>query len=218
METLELYTFSKSSATYRVRIALNYKGIDYQPHYIDLTKGKGENFEAEYMSINTQGFVPTLVNGDNVLQQSMAILEYLEEKHPTPAMLPVNPEDRAYVRAITNMIACDIHPLNNLRVLHYIENDLNLEVEQKLEWYRHWIREGFTALENFLLRNKKHGQYCFGDDPSLADACLVPQVYNAYRYQCDMDDYPAIRGINEHCQALVSFRNAAPEKQQDFVR
>jgi len=216
VEKLKLYTYCKSSATYRVRISLNFKGIECLPHYIDLTKSNDENYMTTYLSVNTQGFVPTLVSGDHALHQSLAILEYLEEIHPLPALLPTNPEDRAYVRAISNMIACDIHPLNNLRVLRYLENQLKLKEEQKLIWYRHWINEGFTTLEQFLLDHKKHNPYCLGDTPSLADACLVPQVYNAQRFECDMENFPTIRAINEHCLALQPFHNAAPEQQEDF--
>jgi len=217
MESLELYTYCKSSATYRVRIALNYKNIDYHPHYIDLLK-EGENITSDYTAINSQGFVPTLVKGQYVLQQSIAILEYIEEKYPTPPLLPKTAEDRAYVRAITQMIACDIHPLNNLRVLAFIENELGQEIEKKLLWYRHWIKEGFTAIESFLRKHKIWGQFCFGDTPSLADTCLVPQVFNANRYECDLTDYPLILAINEHCLALETFQQAAPSTQADFVR
>jgi len=217
MDALELYTYCKSSATYRVRIALNYKNIDYQPHFIDLLKDRGENFSSDYMEINTQGFVPTLISEGNSLQQSIAILEYIEEKYPEPPLLPKNAEDRAYVRAIAQMIACDIHPLNNLRVLAYIENELGHNAEKKLAWYRNWINEGFSAIESFLNKQKKYGLFCFGDTPTLADACLVPQVFNAHRYQCDITDYPRILGINEHCMELTSFQKSAPGKQIDFV-
>ncbi len=226
MEHLELYTYCKSSASYRVRIALNYKNVDYQSHFVDLLKDSGKNATPAYMAINSQGFVPTLVNGQHVLQQSVAILEYIEEKYPSPPLLPNPAEDRAYVRAITQMIACDIHPLNNLRVLAYLESDLELtqnqsqdrKVKQKLQWYQHWIKEGFTAIERFLQKQKKYGQFCFADTPSLADACLVPQVFNANRYDCDLIDYPIIMGINEQCLALHSFQQAAPIKQTDFIK
>lgn len=222
MEHLELYTYCKSSATYRVRIALNYKNIDYQPRFIDLLKEGGESVTPTYRAINSQGFVPTLVNGRHVLQQSVAILEYIEEKYPAPPLLPNSAEDRAYVRAITQMIACDIHPLNNLRVLAYLENNLDLDqdrkTEKKLQWYHHWIKEGFTAIESFLEKQKKYQQFCLGDTPSLADTCLVPQVFNANRYECDLADYPIILGINEHCLALDCFQQAAPKKQTDFIK
>lgn len=218
MEKLELYTYCKSSAAYRVRIALNYKGIEYTSHYINLLADGGDNFKPDYMDINPQGLIPTLVNGDIILQQSLSILEYLEETWPQPPLLPVKPEDRGYVRAIAQMIACEIHPLNNLRVLSFLENNLNLEVKNKLVWYRHWIKEGFTAIESFLEKHNKVGQFCFGNTPSIADACLVPQVYNANRYECDLSNYPIIRGINEHCMTLPAIIQAAPENQKDFVR
>lgn len=218
MAQLELFTYCKSSATYRVRIALNYKGIDYEPHYVDLLKDGGDNFKLEYLDINPQGLIPTLIHNGQAIHQSVAILEFLEETFPEPALLPEDPHDRAYCRAIAQMIACEIHPLNNLRVLAYIENELGHKPEEKLQWYRHWLAEGFNAIESYLVKHRKHGPYCLGDTPTIADACLVPQVYNANRYECDMQPYPTIRGINEHCLVLQEFLNASPDKQDDFVR
>jgi len=218
MENIELYTYCKSSASYRIRIALAYKGVEYHSQFIDLLNKNNVCNSSDYLKINSQGFVPTLIVGQHAIQQSVAILEYIEEKHPTPPLLPTIAEDRAYVRAITQIIVSDIHPLNNLRILNYIENEMNQEIETKLLWYRHWIKEGFTAIEQLLEINNKCSEFCFGNMPTFADICLVPQVFNANRYECDLSNYPLILGINEHCLALDSFKQAAPGKQADFVR
>lgn len=218
MAELELYTYCKSSAAYRVRIALNFKQIKYTARYVDLLKDGGENFQSDYLNINPQGLIPTLIDGSHTIQQSIAILEYIEEKFPEPALLPEKSEDRAYCRAIAQIIACDIHPLNNLRVLAFIENDMQCSREEKLIWYRHWITQGFNAIEAYINKHNKNGIFCFGETLTIADVCLVPQVYNAYRYECDMTPYPIIRGIYEHSQLHDSVIMSLPEHQADFVR
>lgn len=212
-----LYTYFRSSAAYRVRIALNLKGIAYDPRFVHLLKGGGEQYKAAYRALNPQGLVPTLVDNGMVLTQSLAIIEYLEDIHPEPPLLPPSAEDRAYVRSLAHLIACDIHPLNNLRVLNYLKNSLGADEEAARGWYRHWITEGFQALEAQLQRNRSNGRYCFGDHASLADICLIPQVYNAKRFNCDLTPYPTVDSIYRHCSALSAFRFAAPENQADSV-
>ena len=210
-----LYDYWRSSASYRVRIALNLKGISYVQKSVHLVRDGGEQHKPEYKSINPQGLVPTLIDNGVVLTQSMAIMEYLDEKHPEPAFLPRDTTDKARVRAMALVVACDIHPLNNSSVTAYIGNSLHQPKEAIDQWYCHWIARGFAALETLLVNSGTSGSCCFGDEPGLADICLVPQVYNAERFNCDMAPYENIRKITTYCRGLKAFTMAAPEKQAD---
>lgn len=183
---------------------------------IHLLKNNGENWLPEFKAINPQGLVPALEDQNKVLIQSAAIIEYLEEVYPSPSIFPPSPGARAYVRAITQIIACDIHPLNNLRVLNYLLENLHCSDDQKIDWYRYWIYEGFTAIEKFIDKNNFNAKYCYGDSPTLADIFLIPQVYNAKRFECDISKYPNINKINEECLGLEEFSTAAPENQPDY--
>jgi len=207
-----LYDYFRSSAAYRVRIALNLKGIEAERRFVHLRKG--EQRAAGYLGVNPQGLVPTLVDGDTVLTQSLAIIEYLDEKHPAPALLPRDIADRAWVRAIALSIACDIHPLNNLRVLKHLANELKIEEPVRDDWYRHWVRVGFVALEAQLAA-RATGPYALGNEPTLADICIVPQVANAGRVKLPMEPYPRISAINAACLANPAFDRARPEVQPD---
>lgn len=208
-----LYDYFRSSAAYRVRIALNLKGIAYEPRSISLLK-KAQS-SAEYLSINPQGLVPTLtVNSGQHLTQSLAICEYLDEEFPDPPFMPKDALARARVRALAQSIACDLHPLNNLRVLGYLTGQLQLSDEAKLDWYRHWIASGLTAFEN-ALDHPASGTFCHGDKPGLADLCLVPQWYNAKRFNCDINAYPKLTAIVERCEHLPAFAKAHPDQQPD---
>lgn len=210
----KLYGYFRSSAAYRVRIALNLKGLEYTQVPVNLVKG--EQRSDSYLQRNPQGLVPTLETDDGTrLGQSLAICEYLDERYPEPPLLPKDAEGRARVRALTNLIACEMHPLNNLRVLKYLVSELGVDEEAKLGWYRHWIREGFDALEAMLARDVDSAGFCHGDSPTLADICLVPQVANAERFECDLSAYPTIRRIAAHCRDLEAFRRAAPAEQPD---
>jgi maleylacetoacetate isomerase len=208
---MRLYDYWRSSAAYRVRLALNFKGLSYEQIAIDLRKGAQR--EPAFLALNPQGLVPVLDDDGAILTQSLPILNYLEERYPEPALLPRDSPGRARSRAIAVAIACEIHPLNNLRVLQYLERELGLDEGQRMAWYRHWIVEGFGPLESMIARSA--GEFCVGDFPSLADLCLVPQVYNARRYQCDLEPYPIIRRIDERCREIEAFERAAPERQPD---
>jgi maleylpyruvate isomerase len=210
---MELYGYFRSSAAYRVRIALNVKGIAYTSVPVHLTRG--EQRTERYRALNPSALVPTLVDGDVVLGQSMAILEYLEETQPGPALLPADAKGRARVRAIAQSIACDIHPLNNLRVLHYLKHELQVDEEARNGWYRHWVAQGLSAIETMLTTHAETGQYCHGDQPSFADACLIPQVANARRFNCDLSSMPTIVRIDAQCALLPAFQQAAPDHQPD---
>ncbi len=210
---MKLYTFFRSSASFRVRIALNYKGIAYEPAAVNLPKG--EQGEAGFRAVNPQALVPALVDGANTLTQSLAIIEYLDEAHPGPKLLPAAPLDRAYVRAFSQLIACEIHPLNNLRTLKYVKRTYQLDDEGVNSWYRHWIAEGFALMEAFLLKEAKHGRHVFRDQVTMADCCLVPQVFNAQRYNCDLSAYPTVMRIFDACMQLEPFISAQPSKQPD---
>jgi maleylacetoacetate isomerase len=207
-----LYDYFRSSAAYRVRIALNLKGLEAERRFVHLRKA--EQRAADYLALNPQGLVPTLVDGRTVLTQSLAIIEYLDEKHPTPAFLPQDAADRAWVRGIALAIACDIHPLNNLRILKYLASELKIEEPVRDEWYRHWVRMGFDALE-VQLAARASGPYAFGDAPTLADICIVPQVANAQRLKVPMDAYPRLAAINAACLKHAAFDRARPEVQPD---
>jgi maleylpyruvate isomerase len=210
---MRLYDYWRSSAAYRVRIALNFKGLTYEQVPIDLRAGAQRT--PEFLEINPQGLVPVLEDDGVRLTQSLPILNYLEERYPEPALLPRDAPGRATSRGIAVAIACEIHPLNNLRVLQYLERELRLGEAQRLVWYQHWVAEGFRAIEAMLARSA--GDFCVGDAPSLADVCLVPQVYNARRYQCDLEPYPTIHRIDERCRQIMAFAKAAPERQPDAV-
>jgi len=214
METLTLYTYFRSSAVYRVRIALAYKNVSYSSSFVHLVKDGGEQHSEEYKRVNAQELVPTLEINGETLAQSMAILEYLEERYPKPPLLPADFLRRAEVRSFAQCIVADIHPLNNLRVTQYLENRLSINQQTKAEWYRHWIKEGFAAIEQRLHKNKQD-RYCFGSNISMADVCLIPQVYNAVRFSVALDDYPNITRVYENCTELDAFIQAAPEQQED---
>ena len=207
-----LYDYFRSSAAYRVRIALNLKGLSAERRFVHLRRG--DQHAAEYRELNPQGLVPTLMIGHRRLTQSLAIIEYLDEKHPNPPLLPPGPEDRAWVRSIALAIACDIHPLDNLRVLKYLGGALGIDEPRRDEWYRHWIREGFAAIEK-QLAERGTARFCFGDTPTLADVCLVPQVANSRRLSVPLDPYPRIRSIDAACLALPEFDRARPENNPD---
>jgi maleylacetoacetate isomerase/maleylpyruvate isomerase len=209
---LTLYGYPLSSAAYRVRIALALKGVAVNT--VNKHLRRGEHRQRDFLEINPQGFVPVLVLADGtVLAQSLAIIEWLEESYPRPALLPAQPNARARVRGLCQLIACDIHPLNNLRVLQYLESTLNVAQAARDEWYRHWVAAGFAALEEALGRDASRGRFCCGDQPGMGDVCLVPQVYNARRYSLDMTPYPRIVAIDAACRELPAFAGAAPEKQ-----
>ena len=213
MGTMILYDYFRSSAAFRVRIALRLKGLEADHRYVHLLKG--QQLEGTHREKSPQGFVPVLQDGSATLTQSLAIIEYLDETHPLPPLLPTGPADRAWVRAIALAIACDIHPLNNLRVLKHLKRAFGVEDEARDAWYRHWIAEGFTAIEHLLRERPERGPFCLADSPTVADICLVPQVFNAHRYQCPMDGYPQINGAFEACMKLEAFDLAQPSKQPD---
>lgn len=212
---MKLYSYFRSSAAYRVRIALNLKGLDAEIVPVHLLRDGGEQKKPEYLDLNPTGLLPTLVDGDLAVGQSMAILEYLEETGPGPALLPADPQGRARVRAIAQTIACDIHPLNNLRVLRYLKQSLNVDDETRNEWYRHWVHQGFEAIERMLAESPETGRFCHGDQPTLADVVLVPQVFNARRLNCDLSAMPNIVRIDAECNTLEAFVAAAPGNQPD---
>lgn len=209
---MKLYTYFRSSAAFRVRIALNLKGLEYQPAFVHLAKD--EHRQPEYAAVNPQALVPTLEEGGRLLTQSLAILEYLEETHPQPPLLPQDPFARARVRSLAALIACEIHPLNNLRILRHLKNALGQSEEQVNGWYRHWVADGLAKLEAEL-RNPGNGRFCHGQTPTIADCCLVPQIFNAKRYQCELGPYPAVMRVFATCMQLDSFARAQPDKQPD---
>ncbi|MGA9866393.1 MAG: maleylacetoacetate isomerase [Acetobacteraceae bacterium] len=208
-----LYTYFRSSAAWRVRIALALKGVVWTPEYVHLLKDGGEQNTPAYRAKNPTGLVPTLETDDGVLiPQSLAIIEWLEESHPTPPLLPRDKLARAHVRAIALTIACDIHPLNNLRVLRYLKDSMGHDQTVRDAWYAHWIAEGLGAVEAML---RGPGSFCHGDTPTLADVCLVPQMANARRLNCSLEAYPTLLRAEAAAQALPAFRDAAPDRQQD---
>lgn len=212
---MQLYSYFRSSASYRVRIALNLKGLPYDYVPIHLLRGGGEQFSSEYRKLNHDAIVPTLVDDGHALQQSLAIVEYLEETHPTPPLLPATAVDRAHVRSIALQIACEIHPLNNLRVLKYLKHTVGVTDDVKDAWYRHWVEAGFETLEARLAGDARTGKLCFGDTPTLADICLIPQVFNAQRFKVDTARFPTIQRIYDHAAQLDAFERAAPGQQPD---
>jgi len=212
---MKLYTFFRSSAAFRVRIALNYKGLAYQALPVSLPKR--EHKLAGYLALHPQGLVPALEDEGKIYVQSLATMEYLEETRPQPPLLPANAEDRAYVRAVAQVIACEIHPLNNLRTLRYIKRTYSLDEEGVNAWYHHWIAEGLAGLEALVAGAKKSGKYCYRDQVTIADCCLVPQVFNAQRYQCDLAAYPVVMAIFAECMKLDPFIDAQPSRQPDAM-
>jgi len=210
---VKLYTYFRSSAAFRVRIALNLKGLSYEPVFVHLAKGEHRN--ADYARVNAQALVPTLELDDGTrLNQSLAIIEYLEEKHSRPPLLPSDSLGKARVRALSDLIACEIHPLNNLRVLQHLKRALGQNEDQINAWYRHWIADGLAKLEAELVMGKK-GKFCYNDAPTMADCCLVPQIFNAKRYNCDLAPYPTTVRVFEQCMKLEAFDRAQPAKQPD---
>ncbi len=213
---MKLVTYFRSSAAYRVRIAMNLKGLAYDPEPVHLTRGGGGQHMAGFRARNPLGLVPllTLENGVE-LTQSLAIVEYLEETHPSPALLPKTPLERARVRAFALAIACDIHPIDNLRVLRYLKHEMGQEQAAIDGWYRHWIAQGLPALEAMLVQSGGEGPFCFGATPSLADICLVPQLANARRYDCPLGAFPRLLRADVASGALDAFKMAAPDAQPD---
>lgn len=212
---MKLYTFFRSSASFRVRIALNLKNLSYDQIPIHLRLGGGEQFTANYQNINAQALVPTLEDDGRYLIQSLAIVEYLEEKYPSPPLLPKAAADRAVVRSMALVIACEVHPIQNLRVLNYIKNEYQQNDEQVNRWAQHWIELGLAALEQMINAQTARGTFCFGDTPTLADICLVPQLGNARRFGCDLSRYPKILSVEKACIVIPAFADAAPDKQPD---
>jgi len=212
---MKLFTYFRSSCAYRVRIALNYKGIPHGTVPVHLVRDGGQQNSESFREVNPQGRVPALADDGNVFAQSLAIIEYLEETHPDPPLLPPDFVGRAQVRAMALGIACDVQPLNNLRVINYLRGKLGQGDEPVAEWVRHWIGEGFQALEELARRHGDGRQYLYGDNVTLADVCLVPQMYNARRYYCDLTPYPALVAIDAHLMSLPAFAAARPEVQPD---
>jgi maleylacetoacetate isomerase len=211
---LLLHDYFRSSASYRVRIALNLKGLSYRQQSHHLVKG--EHRAPAYLTINPQGFVPTLVDGAVTITQSLAIIEYLEEAYPdTPRVLPMKPAERARVRSLSAIIAADTHPLNNLRVLKYLETAVGLDDAARRAWYHHWLGECFDAFETRLASESETGRFCHGDAPTMADICLVPQIFNAKRFAFDLSPYPVTMRLFEAAQALDAFQRAMPDRHPD---
>jgi len=210
---MKLHTYFRSSAAFRVRIALNLKGIAAEQIPVHLRKG--EQKAPDFAALNPQCLVPALEVEGRVLTQSLAIIEYLDETHREPPLLPADPLDRARVRALALAVACDIHPLNNLRVLQHLKRGMDHSQEEVDDWYRHWIAVGLSALEAQLATDPQTGRFCHGDSVTLADVCLVPQMYNARRFGCDVEPYPTLQRIEEACLALPAFADALPERQLD---
>lgn len=211
---MKLYGYFRSSAAFRVRIALNLKGLIYEQAFIHLRKN--DQRSESYLGINPQGLVPALIDDGPVLTQSLSIIEYLDETRPTPPFLPADPIGRARVRSLAEVIACDIHPIDNLRVLQFLSRQFGHKEPDIETWFNHWIRLGFEGIEKTLASDGKAGKFCHGDTPGLADICLVPQVFNARRYPSfDLKPYPAIMRIFDNCMKLEAFDRAVPEKQPD---
>jgi maleylacetoacetate isomerase len=210
---MKLYGYFRSSAAFRVRIALNLKKLDYETAAIHLRRN--DQTKPDYLAVNPQGLVPALEDGGRTLIQSLAIIEYLDETYPDPPLLPQQPVDRARARALAEIVACDIHPINNLRVLRYLTHSLGQDEAAIATWYNHWIDAGFQALERLLVRDGRTGAFCHGYAPGLADITLVPQVVNAERYRLDLAPYPTIARIYQSCMALEAFAAAHPDRQPD---
>ncbi|HUQ50702.1 MAG TPA: maleylacetoacetate isomerase [Gammaproteobacteria bacterium] len=211
---MRLYSFFRSSAAFRVRIALNLKGVDYETVAVNLPGGAHRT--ADFLAVNPQATIPTLDDGGTILWQSLAIIEYLDAKFPAPKLIPAEPVARARVQALAQLIACEIHPLNNLRVLKYLRGELKLDEAAVSKWYSHWVAEAFAPLESFVAR-WSGGRYCFGDALTIADVYLVPQMYNARRFNCDVAPYPTLVRIAAQLEQEPAFARAAPERQPDAV-
>ena len=209
---MRLYSFFRSSAAFRVRIALNLKGIDYETVAVNLPSGAHRT--AEFLAVNPQATIPTLDDDGTILWQSLAIIEYLDARYPVPRLIPLEPVARARVQALAQLIACEVHPLNNLRVLKYLRGELELDEAAVSKWYSHWVAEAFRPLETFVT-GWSGGRYCFGDSISLADVYLVPQMYNARRLACDLSAYPTLVRIAAGLETEPAFARAAPERQPD---
>ncbi|HET7868360.1 MAG TPA: maleylacetoacetate isomerase [Burkholderiaceae bacterium] len=205
---MQLYNYFRSSASFRVRIALAIKGMDYE--YLPIHLTKNEQFGAAFANLAAARLVPVLKDGDTVLTQSLAIMEYLDERHPQPPLLPRDAAGRARVRALALDVACEIHPLNNLRVLRYLVHELKLSEDAKNAWYRHWVEVGLEALERQLAGHAATGSFCHGDTPTLADCVLVPQIFNAQRLNCKLDHVPVVMRVFDHCMAQEAFQKAQP--------
>jgi maleylpyruvate isomerase len=210
---MKLYGYFRSSAAFRVRIALNLKGLSYEDAFIHLRRH--DQSQPDYLAVNPQGLVPALETDDGRLIQSLPIIEYLEEVHPEPPLLPQDAAARARVRALAAIVACDIHPINNLRVLRYLLRPLGHSEAELATWYNHWVAAGFAALERLLTDDERTGMFCHGDAPGLADTALVPQVVNSERYDLDLSPYPTIVRIYEKCMAVDAFARAHPARQPD---
>jgi maleylacetoacetate isomerase len=210
---MKLYGYFRSSAAFRVRIALNLKKLDYETATIHLRRN--DQTKPDYLAVNPQGLVPTLDDGGRTLTQSLAIIEYLDETYPDPPLLPKDPAHRARVRALAEIVACDIHPINNLRVLRYLTHSLGHDETAIATWYNHWIDAGFQAFERLLVGDPRTGEFCHGEAPGIADIALVPQVVNAERYRLDLAPYPTIARIHQSCMALEAFAAAHPDRQPD---
>lgn len=212
---MKLHTYYRSSASYRVRIALNLKGLAHDQAYVHLSKDGGGQFAPAFDALNPQHLLPVLEVDGMILPQSLAIIEYLDETRPAVPLLPADARGRARVRALSQAIAADIHPINNLRVLKYLSAELGVSADGKNAWYRHWVALGLAALERELARSPDTGLFCHGDTPTMADCCLLPQLYNARRFECDLSPYPTIGAIAARCEALDAFARARPEAQAD---
>lgn len=212
---LRLYSYWRSSAAYRVRIALNLKGLEAEQAPVHLLRDGGEQHAAAFQQINPQGLLPALQHGQRLVRQSMAIIEYLDETFGGPPLLPATARDRARVRALAQLIACDVHPLGNLRVLQYLEREFKATPEQREAWVRHWLALGFAAIETLLTESPATGDFCEGERPGMADCLLLPQIYNARRFKLDLAPYPTVRRIEANALALTAFQRAAPEAQPD---
>ena len=212
---MKLYDYFRSSASYRVRIGLKLKGLEYESVPVHLLKEGGEQLKAEYRAVNPSALVPALEDNGAIITQSLAILEYLDEVHPMVPLMPRDALGRARVRSLAQAIACDIHPINNLRVLRYLVKQAGMKEDAKNAWYVHWVQQGFAALETQLAGSSDTGRFCHGDAPTIADCCLVPQVYNASRFNVDLAPYPTIAAIDAACRELPAFIAAHPAQQPD---
>lgn len=207
---MKLYDYYRSSASYRVRIALNLKQIDYEKITVHLVNHGGEQHLPHYLALNPQGLVPCLEENGNIITQSLAILDYINEQYPLPNLLPADPISRAKIKSLSLMIACDIHPLNNLRVTQYLKNEFQANEEQIQQWYHHWLKQGFDAFESMLQPLPRSKSVCYGDQITFADICLIPQVFNAKRFGFSLEKYPLISQIDAYCNSLAAFIKAAP--------
>ncbi|MBA5639451.1 maleylacetoacetate isomerase [Duganella sp. LX20W] len=212
---MKLYTYFRSSAAYRVRIALNLKGLAYEAIPVHLLRDGGQQLAPAYRAVNPSALIPALEDDGAIVHQSLAIMEYLDELHPAVPLLPVGALARARVRALALTVACDTHPITNLRVLKYLKGPMGLSEEVKAQWYKHWLGEGMAMLEAHLANEPQTGRFCHGDAPTMADCCLAPQVFNAQRFELDLAPYPTIMRIHANCMALPAFAAAHPSQQPD---